>query len=245
MVRIRNREADVALSRIWIEGILTGLIAVGVIVAKVDVERIHGWTYHSGLITWLALLVFLLTALYAVGRIAEGLGLLFAHRSSTASGAVARLLVTGTGYVIVLFCVFGLLGGSLAHLLIGFGLAGVVLGIAAQQSLGNIFASLVLLFARPFTVGDYIRIRSGSIGVVDARVLGIGLTYVTVRTDDGLLKVPNSIMLASGIGQLNTSTKPPPSTASQNKQPNQNQPQVHSQDQPQGQGNAQGQPHGE
>jgi hypothetical protein len=87
----------------------------------------------------------------------------------------------------------------------------------------------VLLFARPFIVGDYIRIRSGSIGVVDARVLGIGLTYVTVRTDDGLLKVPNSIMLASGIGQLNTSSKPPMSTERQVRN--------------QGQGGAQGQGH--
>jgi small-conductance mechanosensitive channel len=205
----------VTLPRIWFEGIITGLIAVGAIVGKIGIERIHGWTYHSALITWMALLVLLLTGLYAVGRLAEGLGLLFAHRSSTATGAVARLVATGAGYVIVLFAVFGLLGGSLAHLLIGFGLAGVVLGIAAQQSLGNIFASLVLLFARPFIVGDYIRIRSGSIGVVDARVLGIGLTYVTVRTEDGLLKVPNSVMLASGIGQLNTSAKPPPSPQSQ------------------------------
>jgi small-conductance mechanosensitive channel len=215
MARIRNRDADVTLPRIWFEGIITGLIAVGAIVGKIGIERIHGWTYHSALITWMALLVLLLTGLYAVGRLAEGLGLLFAHRSSTATGAVARLVATGAGYVIVLFAVFGLLGGSLAHLLIGFGLAGVVLGIAAQQSLGNIFASLVLLFARPFIVGDYIRIRSGSIGVVDARVLGIGLTYVTVRTEDGLLKVPNSVMLASGIGQLNTSAKPPPSPQSQ------------------------------
>jgi small-conductance mechanosensitive channel len=233
MMGIRNRDADLALSRIWFEGIVTGLIAVGAIVAKIDVERIHGWTYHSGLVTWLALVVFLLTAIYAVGRISDGLALLIAHRSSTANGAVARLLTTGTGYVVILFSVFGLLGGSLPHLLLGFGIAGVVLGIAAQQSLGNIFASLVLLFARPFIVGDYIRIRSGSIGVVDARVLGIGLTYVTVRTDDGLLKVPNSIMLASGIGQLNTSSTPPTSTERY----------VRSQGQGQGQGEGQGQGH--
>jgi hypothetical protein len=33
-------------------------------------------------------------------------------------------------------------------------------------------------------------------------VLAIGLTYVTVRTDDGNLKIPNSVMLAAGIGQF-------------------------------------------
>ncbi len=51
-------------------------------------------------------------------------------------------------------------------------------------------------------VSHHIRVRSGTIGVLDARVIGIGLTYVTVRTEDGVLKIPNSVMLASGIGHL-------------------------------------------
>ena len=237
------------LPRIWIEGAATGLIAIGVVVGKINIERVHGWSYHSTLVTWLALVLFLLFGVYAVGRIADGLGLLFAHRSSTAAGAVARLAVTGSGYVVILFSIFSLLGGSLARLLIGFGLAGVIVGIAAQQSLSNIFASLVLLFARPFVVGDFIRIRSGAIGVVDARVLGIGLTYVTVRTEDGLLKVPNSVMLASGIGQLSTSSKPPPSSQVQSKSSDQAQTQGQVQDprqsQVQGQGHTQGDAQGD
>jgi small-conductance mechanosensitive channel len=51
-------------------------------------------------------------------------------------------------------------------------------------------------------VGDHIRIRSGTLGVIDVYVQAIGLTYVTVRTDDGELKIPNSVMLAAGIGQF-------------------------------------------
>jgi hypothetical protein len=38
--------------------------------------------------------------------------------------------------------------------------------------------------------------------VFDVYVLEISLTYVTVHTDDGQLKIPNSGMLAAGIGQL-------------------------------------------
>ena len=137
-------------------------------------------------------MVVLVAGIVAVGRLADALALLVMRRFTPAAGAVVRLVSTSLGYLVLVFAVFGVFGVSLTHLLIGFGLAGVVVGIAAQQSLGNIFASLVLLFARPFIVGDHIRIRSGSIGVIDATVLGIGLTYVTVRTDDGLLKVPNS-----------------------------------------------------
>jgi len=92
----------------------------------------------------------------------------------------------------------------------GAGLAGVVLGIAAQQSLGNVFASVVLLLARPFSVGERIRIRSGALGgIFDATVLGISLTYVTVRTDDGLLKIPNSVMLATAAGPIPPSEEEP------------------------------------
>jgi hypothetical protein len=100
---------------------------------------------------------------------------------------------------------------SLDHLLIGAGVAGIILGVAAQQSLGNVFAAIVMLFARPFVVGDSIRIRSGVTGVLDVKVLGIGLTYVTVMTDDGILRVPNSIMLGAGIGHLKQGASPIPS----------------------------------
>jgi small-conductance mechanosensitive channel len=109
--------------------------------------------------------------------------------------------------VLLLIVLFTTLGVSLQKILIGAGLIGVILGIAAQQSLGNIFAALVLLFARPFAVGDTIRIRSGVVGVVDATVLATGLTYVSVKTDDGLLKIPNAIMLGAGIGHLDPAPK--------------------------------------
>ena len=62
---------------------------------------------------------------------------------------------------------------------------------------------IVLLLARPFTVGDRVRVRSGALGgIFEATVLGMSLTYVTMRTDGGILKVPNSTLLAAGVGVL-------------------------------------------
>jgi len=75
---------------------------------------------------------------YAVSRLADGMGRFLARRSVEVAAAVVRLVATGVGYLLVLIAAFELLGVSIAHLIIGFGLAGVVLGIAAQQSLGNI-----------------------------------------------------------------------------------------------------------
>jgi small-conductance mechanosensitive channel len=100
---------------------------------------------------------------------------------------------------------------SVEHLLIGAGLAGIVLGIAAQQSLGNVFASIVLLLSKPFVVGERIRIRSGALGgIFDATVVELSLTYVTVRTDDGILKIPNSVMLATAAGPVAPDDPQPP-----------------------------------
>ncbi|HXC19736.1 MAG TPA: mechanosensitive ion channel family protein, partial [Acidimicrobiales bacterium] len=192
-----------SLQQVWISGLVAAAIAVAAIVVKSDFDHRHG-VHHSSLVTWITVPVLLISGIYAVSRLADAMGRFLARRSIEAAAAVVRLVATGVGYLLVLIAVFELLGVSLAHLIIGFGLAGVVLGIAAQQSLGNIFASLVLLFARPFKVGEHIRVRSGTIGVIDAWVLGIGLTYVTLQTEDGLLKVPNSVVLAAGIGKLDT-----------------------------------------
>jgi small-conductance mechanosensitive channel len=154
---------------------------------------------HKQVIAWIAAAVLLVAGAVAVRHLATALGRLLA-RAHLGAGANLRLVATGFGYLVLLFALFGVLGVSLQRLLVGAGLAGVILGIAAQQSLSNVFASVVLMIARPFVVGEDIRIRSGVVGVLDVEVLEIGLTYVTVRTDDGVLKIPNSVILASGIG---------------------------------------------
>lgn len=204
MARTRIRRGPPTLQQVWLKGLSATIVAIGAVIAKSELDKRHGLTPHSEVVRWVCVLVLLVFGIYGVGRIADGMGRSLALRYHEAAAAVVRLVATGVGYLVVLIAVFEILGVSIAHLIIGFGLAGVVLGIAAQQSLGNIFASLVLLFARPFNVGEHIRIRSGTIGVVDAWVLGIGLTYVTLHTEDGLLKVPNSVVLAAGIGKLDT-----------------------------------------
>jgi small-conductance mechanosensitive channel len=197
----------------WSIGISAGIVAVAALVVGSDYGKVHGPSVHKHVIAWVASAVLLAAGVVAVRRIAAGLDGLITKKSIPAAGAAVRLIASGVGYVLLIFCVFAVIGVSVQRLLIGAGLAGVVLGIAAQQSLGNVFASLVLLFARPFGVGDHIRIRSGTLGVIDVHVLAIGLTYVTVRTDDGNLKIPNSVMLAAGIGQFDPAPHSAPAPA--------------------------------
>jgi small-conductance mechanosensitive channel len=125
-----------------------------------------------------------------------------ASRVGESHAAVVRLLVTVSGLAIAILITLGLLAVPLQRLLVGGALTGVVIGIAAQQALGNVFAGLVLLLARPFNVGDAIRVRSGSLGgELTGTVTGMGLTYVTLDTAEGVLAVPNNALLSSAIGR--------------------------------------------
>jgi len=201
MVSRYARTTKLSLKREWVKGIVAGVIALTALGLGKAFGKIANSSTHAKLFGWAAALVLLIAGAYAIRHLARALGRGLARRSSIGAGATLRLVVSGLGYLILLFALFAVLGVSLQHLLIGAGLAGVILGIAAQQSLSNIFASIVLLFARPFAVGEDIRIRSGVVGVIDVKVMGIGLTYVTVRTDEGVLKIPNSVMLGSAIGR--------------------------------------------
>jgi len=185
----------------WLRSISSLAVAVAVMEEAIHIH--HRKSLNSFLVIVIYLLVVGLAVAgsFTVRWWALSLGKLVTAQSGIAAGAIVRLVSTGLGYVVLLFAIFAVFGLSVQHLLIGAGLAGIILGIAAQQSLANIFASLVLLFARPFRVGEDIVIRSGALGVVEGQVRGIGLTYVTVRTETGTLKVPNSVMLASGIGR--------------------------------------------
>ena len=110
-------------------------------------------------------------------------------RGGQTAGSAMRMLVTGFGYAIALMGMFSMLSVPVGHLLLGGAIAGVVIGIAAQQSLGNVFAGLVLLMARPFAVGNHIRVRSGALGgEFYGTVTSMSLTYVSVLTDEGMLE---------------------------------------------------------
>lgn len=197
-----------SIGREWLIGVFAGLVAItSVVLGRHFRHLVH---HRDAILVASAALLLVISGVYAVRHLARAFGRSIAHQSSLSAGATARLVINGVGVVALIFGLFAVLGVSLQHLLIGAGVTGVIVGIAAQQSLSNVFAAIVLLFARPFVVGERIRIRSGVLGVIDVTVLGAGLTYVTVRTEDGVLKIPNSVMLSSGIGRPRADGGAPP-----------------------------------
>ncbi len=124
-------------------------------------------------------------------------------RLGTAHAAVARYAVLIVGAFTTLVITLDLFGVPVTQLVVGGALTTVFVGIAAQQALGNVFAGLVLQFARPFHAGDAIRLRAGALGgTLDGTVVEIGITYVRLETTGGVVSIPNSQVLNAVIGPI-------------------------------------------
>jgi small conductance mechanosensitive channel len=90
-----------------------------------------------------------------------------------------------------------------ATLAVGGAITAVVLGLAAQQTLGNLIAGMVLISARPFKVGDRVRLQAGGLaGQVEGVVRSLGLLYTTFAQDRDSVMVPNSVVLTAAIVPL-------------------------------------------
>ncbi|MFB6236704.1 MAG: mechanosensitive ion channel family protein, partial [Halopenitus sp.] len=84
---------------------------------------------------------------------------------------------------------------NLRGLLFGAGVLGIIVGMAARQTLSNTFAGFVLMFSRPFEIGDWINIET-----VDGTVTDITIVHTRVRTFDGETVVfPNSTVNGSQV----------------------------------------------
>ena len=127
------------------------------------------------------------------------------------------LQLLGLGIIIVaVIFLSGPTGSSFLSALVGIGFFGIVVGLAAQAVLGNLFSGLMLLAARPFNINDRIALITWQFGKFAPSlphgwmepsytgvVKGISLTYTRILTDsNALLKVPNSIVTQSLIMNL-------------------------------------------
>lgn len=123
------------------------------------------------------------------------------HSVGSAHAAVVRFAILLVGGLITIVITLQLFNVAVTQLIVGGALTGVLVGIAAQQSLANIFAGIVLLMARPFRIGDPVGIRSGALsGLLEGTVSEISITYVTLETPNGPIHVPNSQVLAAAVG---------------------------------------------
>jgi small conductance mechanosensitive channel len=87
-------------------------------------------------------------------------------------------------------------GVNTSTLAVGGAFTAVILGLATQQTFGNLFAGLVLLTARPFRVGERVRLVGGMLaGQIEGIVGSLGLFYTSFVSGADRIMIPNSMIL--------------------------------------------------
>jgi small-conductance mechanosensitive channel len=146
-------------------------------------------------------LVFIVFGIMAGRSIARELSRVSTGRAGVAAGSAIRLICLILTYLTVGLGLLALLKVDLGNLLVGGAVTGVVVGIAAQQTLGNFFAGLVLFFARPYVPGQRVKVHSGGLGGPFVGVIvGAGIMYTFIETEAGVVSLPNAGLLGSAIG---------------------------------------------
>jgi small-conductance mechanosensitive channel len=203
--------------------LLAGAVALAALIAGHDLGGLH--THSSRRLVVIALaVVFAVIGVVAVRSAAGESSRVAGLRGGPATAAAVRLGVLVLGCLTVLVATLNLLNVSVGRLLLGGAITGVVVGIAAQQSLGNLAAGIVMLVSRPFAVGEFVRVRSGSLGgVLEGTITSIGLVYTSLETEEGRLAIPNSGLLGAAVGRLpdpasNTLVYPEPTDAASARQ---------------------------
>ena len=127
------------------------------------------------------------------------LGLLIARWASRLSGRllvraahvdpmIRPILASAVRYaIVVLVSVAALsqIGVQTASLLAVLGAAGLAIGLALQGTLSNIAAGIMLIWLRPFRIGDYVEVVAGN--PIAGTVREIGLFASLIETYDGIL----------------------------------------------------------
>jgi small-conductance mechanosensitive channel len=112
---------------------------------------------------------------------------------------MVRSLLVGAGAAVIYSQVWGKdFAGALAAL----GLGSLVLGLALQEPLGNVFSGIMLLFERPLNNGDWISVDGRTGRVTEMNWRAVGIETVTSET----IIVPNSVLYKTTFSNLSRPT---------------------------------------
>jgi small conductance mechanosensitive channel len=171
------------------------LVALGIL----DIYRapLFGEDVNARLAIGMAILIVGSAIARDMGRLA---GPPLLDRVSPETAGPLDFALRALGLVAIALAALSIAGVSPSSLAGGGALGVVVLGLAAQQTLGNLMAGLVLMVSRPLRIGDVVRIQGGMIaGSVEGTVASMGLWSVVLSNGEDNVLVPNSAVLAGAV----------------------------------------------
>jgi small conductance mechanosensitive channel len=184
------------------QAVLLSLLLTGVLVAYADRKQFFGRGLDTPvrIATVLALVVLGWALARDIGRAAAPT---FFRRMDPATAGTVGFVIRFLTLSITGLAALRIAGLKPQTLAVGGAFTAVVLGLAAQQTLGNLIAGMVLLSARPFRVGERVRLQAGPLaGRTEGVVSSLGLLYTTLARGEDRIMVPNSVVLSAAIVPL-------------------------------------------
>jgi small-conductance mechanosensitive channel len=191
---IERREA----SRARWQALIFLPLLVGVVVAYNNRDSLFP---GAGIAVRVLTVVLLLTVGWVFARsVGRALGPALFRRLDPGTAGTVGFLIRLATVAIALVYALRIAGLSTSQLAIGGAVTAVVFGLAAQQTLGNVIAGTVLLSARPFRVGDRVRLQGGPIGGdLEGIVSSLGLLHTALVSGADRILVPNSVVISIAI----------------------------------------------
>ena len=187
------RQIGAQAKRARIQFFLLAPLIAGVLVLYEFREQIFGVDLPVRIATVIALIALGWAMARDVGR---ALGPTLFRRLDPATAGTVGFLIRLATVVLALLVALRVAGLQPRTLAVGGAFTAVILGLAAQQTLGNLFAGMVLLSARPFRVGDRVRLQGGNLaGDIEGVVSSLGLLYTVFASGEDAIMVPNSAVL--------------------------------------------------
>ncbi len=122
------------------------------------------------------------------------------------------------GYFVIILSALAIMGVDLSSVVLGSAFGSVIIGMAAQTVLSNFFGGVLILWAKPFIIGDYVEISTWQYNYlfpaaspkffsrdefrasIRGMVEDITVFFVTIKEPEGnFVKIPNNVVIQSTI----------------------------------------------
>ena len=147
----------------------------------------------------LAAIVIVLILGWLISKDLSRLGPSLFRRLDPATAGTVEFIIRLLAVAATILGAINIAGVSAQVVAVGGAFTAVIVGLAAQPILGNLFAGLVLLSAQPFHLGDRIRLYAGAIGTQEGTVSSLGLLYTSLSRGANRIMIPNNMVLAAVV----------------------------------------------